>query len=75
MGKNEILRVLEEIAEFEEEIVLEMDLKNDLEFDSLMYIDLAVKIKKITGREISAFELSNFNKVGDIVEFVGSLQK
>ncbi|GAA0375724.1 acyl carrier protein [Paenibacillus motobuensis] len=73
MGQNEILKVLGEIAEVEEEIVLEMDLKHDLGFDSLMYIDLAVKIKKMTGREISAFELSNFNQVRNLVEFVESL--
>ncbi|MDR0736575.1 MAG: phosphopantetheine-binding protein [Zoogloeaceae bacterium] len=50
-----------------ERITLEADLYRDLDIDSIDAVDLAIELKKRTGRQISPEEFKEIRSVGDIV--------
>ncbi|MGD0142127.1 MAG: acyl carrier protein [Rhizomicrobium sp.] len=51
-------------------IVLDADLVQDLDLDSIDAVDLVVELQKLTGRKIKPEEFKTVRTVGDIVERV-----
>jgi len=53
-----------------EEVTLEANLKDDLEMDSLEMVELEVALEKEFNIDIKKGEISNKNRVGDVVKTV-----
>ena len=54
----------------DDELALSRHLVDDLDFDSIDAIDLAVRLEELTGLEIGEQQLKSLVTVGDIVELV-----
>ncbi len=54
-------------------IVLDADLSQDLDLDSIDAVDLVVELQKLTGRKIKPEEFKTVRTVGDVVERVYEL--
>ena len=73
--KTEIFREVQDIlvSEFEldrEEIKLETRLVDELDFDSIDAIDLAVRLEERSGQALKEEELKALRTINDIVELV-----
>jgi acyl carrier protein len=59
---------MEELFEIEpEEVQLESNLASDLDVDSIDAIDLVVKIKELTGKQVNPEDFKNVRTVQDVV--------
>lgn len=59
---------MEELFEIEPETVqLESNLASDLDVDSIDAIDLVVKIKELTGKQVNPEDFKNVRTVQDVV--------
>jgi acyl carrier protein len=56
-----------------EQITLEARLNDDLEIDSIDAVDLLDRLRRQTGRKISADEFRSVRTVGDLVDAVHAL--
>lgn len=77
-NRDEILSVIQKImAEmFEIEagrVTLEAKLYGDLDFDSIDAVDMIVKVKEITGRNIKPEDFKAARTVGDVVDAIDKL--
>ncbi|WP_417514737.1 acyl carrier protein [Minwuia sp.] len=57
----------------EDNIVMEADLAEDLDLDSIDAVDLMVKVQELTGVRISAEEFKSVRTVSDVVDRVHDL--
>lgn len=79
-SRDEILEKLTEIltTDFEIDaslITSEANLFEDLEFDSIDAVDLAVSLQNYTNKKISPEEFKQIRTVGDVVNAVEELMK
>lgn len=77
-NRDEILTIIKnimlEMFEIEEEqVTLDARLYDDLDFDSIDAVDMIVKLKEITGKDIKAGDFKTVRTVGDIVETIFTL--
>lgn len=77
-SRDEILRVIQKIMlemfEIEaEQVTLEAKLYGDLDFDSIDAVDMIVKVKEITGRNIKPEDFKSAQTVGDVVDAIDKL--
>ena len=78
--KDDIFAILKGILvdEFEvvpENVVLNADLFNDLELDSVDAVDLAVRLQQHTGKKVSPAEFKQIRTVGDVVNAIVKLMQ
>lgn len=67
----EVTRTMVELFEVEPEAVRpEARLYEDLDLDSIDAIDMAVKVKELTGRRVEERELRAMRTVGDVVALI-----
>lgn len=76
--RDDIFAILKGILvdEFEvvpENVVLNADLFNDLELDSVDAVDLAVRLQQHTGKKVSPAEFKQIRTVGDVVNAIVKL--
>lgn len=79
-SRDEILEKLTEILttdfEIDENLITpEANLFEDLEFDSIDAVDLAVSLQNYTNKKISPEEFKQIRTVGDVVGAVEELMK
>jgi acyl carrier protein len=68
---NNIKKIMLEMFEIEEDqVTLEARLYEDLDFDSIDAVDMIVKLKEITGREVKPEDFKTARTVGDVVEAI-----
>lgn len=77
-NRDEILMVIQKImAEMFEieagQVTLEAKLYDDLDFDSIDAVDMIVKVKEITGRNIKPEDFKSARTVGDVVDAIDKL--
>lgn len=71
---DQLKQVLIELFEFDENtVVLDADLYEDLDIDSIDAVDLMVKLKEITGRKLDPEAFKQVRSVGDIVDALSEL--
>ena len=75
---NTLERVIKQISSLwagidEEEVCAESKLNEDLIFDSLDYVDLAVKLEKEFDIEIEDKAIDEWRTVQDVVDYVDKL--
>lgn len=71
---NSIKKIMMEMFEIEEnQVTLEARLYEDLDFDSIDAVDMMVKLKEITGREVKPEDFKAARTVGDVVEAIFKL--
>lgn len=71
---DQLKQVLIELFEFEEDaVVLDADLYEDLDIDSIDAVDLMVKLKEITGRKLDPEAFKQVRSVSDIVDALSGL--
>ena len=78
MDRQEIQKQLFEILindfEIEEEdLSLDSNLYEDLDFDSIDAVDLVVKLSKLTGKKVEAEVFKQVRTVGDVVTEINKL--
>lgn len=56
-------------------ITLNADLYADLDIDSIDAVDLAVKLKEITGKRLQPEVFKNIRTVRDVIDAVAALQE
>ena len=76
--RDDIFAILKGILvdEFEvvpENVVLNADLFDDLELDSVDAVDLAVRLQQHTGKKVSPAEFKQIRTVGDVVNAIVKL--
>lgn len=72
MSKH-IYEIIAKIADVDLfEVKDEAILSDDLGMDSLMIIDLSLEIEKIIGQRVTPEDITQFNKVEDVVEYMKS---
>ena len=65
---------MEELFEIEpEEIQLDSNLYSDLDVDSIDAIDLVVKIKELTGKQVQPEDFKNVRTVQDVVTVIHNM--
>lgn len=65
---------MEELFEIEpEDIQLDSNLYSDLDVDSIDAIDLVVKIKELTGKQVKPEDFKNVRTVQDVVSVIQSM--
>lgn len=65
---------MEELFEIEpEEIQLDSNLYSDLDVDSIDAIDLVVKIKELTGKQVQPEDFKNVRTVQDVVTVIQNM--
>jgi acyl carrier protein len=74
-NRDEILgsikKIMLEMFEIEEnQVTLEARLYEDLDFDSIDAVDMMVKLKEVTGREVKPEAFKSARTVGDVVEAI-----
>ena len=71
----EKLRVwMEDLFEISpEDVQLDANLANDLDVDSIDAIDLVVKIKELTGKQVNPEDFKNVRTVQDVVTVIQNL--
>jgi acyl carrier protein len=77
-NRDEILAIIKKIMlemfEIEEDqVTLDARLYEDLDFDSIDAVDMIVKLKEITGRELKPDDFKASLTVGDVVEAIYKL--
>lgn len=77
-NRDEILDVIKtimlEMFEIEEDrVTLDARLYDDLDFDSIDAVDMIVKLKELTGREIRPDNFKASRTIGDVVDAIDSL--
>jgi acyl carrier protein len=77
-SRDEILsfikKIMLEMFEIEEDqVTLDARLYKDLDFDSIDAVDMIVKLKEITGRELKPEDFKASLTVGDVVEAIFKL--
>lgn len=75
MKKEEVIAEVNEflVEEFEldeKRIVPEANLRDDLEIESLDFVDIAVEIEKRFGFKIKGEEMINVKTLGDLYEYI-----
>lgn len=71
---NSIKKIMMEMFEIEEnQVTLEARLYEDLDFDSIDAVDMMVKLKEITGREVKPEDFKAARTVGDVIEAIFKL--
>ncbi len=74
--REELIEMIANIAEVSSnEVMPESSLVNDLEMDSLMLLDLTVKLQKVINQEIKPEELVALKTVNDVFDFVKEKKK
>ncbi len=78
--RDDIFTILKGILvdEFEvvpENVVLNADLFDDLELDSVDAVDLAVRLQQHTGKKVSPAEFKQIRTVGDVVNAIVKLMQ
>ncbi len=64
-------QIMSEMFELEpDDIVLEADLKRDLDIDSIDAVDLMVRLRDITGKRINPEDFKNARTIQDVVDTV-----
>ena len=76
--RDDIFEILKGILvdDFEivpENVVLDADLFEDLELDSVDAVDLAVRLQQHTGKKVSPAEFKQIRTVGDVVNAIVKL--
>ena len=67
---------MEELFEIEpEKIQLESNLYSDLDVDSIDAVDLIVKIKQLTGKQVQPEDFKNVRTVQDVVVVIQNMTK
>ena len=56
-----------------EDVQLNADLANDLDVDSIDAIDLVVKIKELTGKQVNPEDFKNVRTVQDVVTVIQNM--
>jgi acyl carrier protein len=65
---------MEELFEIEpEDIQLDSNLYSDLDVDSIDAIDLVVKIKELTGKQVQPEDFKNVRTIQDVVSVIQSM--
>lgn len=65
---------MEELFEIEpEDVQLESNLASDLDVDSIDAIDLVVKIKELTGKQVNPEDFKNVRTVQDVVVVIQNM--
>lgn len=71
---NVIKKIMLEMFEIEEDqVTLDSRLYDDLDFDSIDAVDMIVKVKEITGRDVKPEAFKASRTVGDVVEAIFKL--
>jgi acyl carrier protein len=71
---DQVTSTLAELFEIEpEQVTLAASLNDDLEIDSIDAVDLLDRLRRQTGRKISAEDFRSVKTVGDLVEKVHAL--
>ena len=78
--RDDIFTILKGILvdEFEvvpKNVVLNADLFDDLELDSVYAVDLAVRLQQHTGKKVSPAEFKQIRTVGDVVNAIVKLMQ
>ena len=78
LSQQEILEQLrlwmEELFEIEpDQVQLESNLYSDLDVDSIDAIDLVVKIKELTGKQVQPEDFKNVRTVQDVVTVIENM--
>lgn len=72
-------RILELIAEQfglnTDELSDDIDLRNDLNADSIDLVELVMSLEDEFGIEVNDEDLKNINTIGDIIEYAGELEE
>jgi len=69
-----LVDMLHEMFELDvEKITLEANLYSDLDIDSIDAVDLAVKLKQLTGKRLQPEVFKQVRTVGDVVEALAEL--
>jgi acyl carrier protein len=77
-NRDEILQlirdIMQEMFEIEaDEVTLEANLYEDLDFDSIDAVDMIVKLKEMTGKALKPEDFKNARTINDVVEAVNKL--
>lgn len=65
---------MEELFEIEpEDIQLESNLYSDLDVDSIDAIDLVVKIKELTGKQVKPEDFKNVRTIQDVITVIQTM--
>lgn len=77
-NRDEILQsiknIMQEMFEIEsDEVTLEANLYEDLDFDSIDAVDMIVKLKEMTGKALKPEDFKNARTINDVVEAVYKL--
>ena len=77
-NRDEILQLISDIMQemFEikaNEVTLEANLYEDLDFDSIDAVDMIVKLKEMTGKALKPEDFKNARTIKDVVEAVYKL--
>ena len=78
MSKDElytwVVDLLSEMFELNKaELTLESNLYEDLDIDSIDAVDLAVKLKQMTGKRLQPQVFKNIRTIGDVVDALAEL--
>ena len=78
LTQNQVLEKLREWMEdlFEispDDVQLDANLANDLDVDSIDAIDLVVKIKELTGKQVNPEDFKNVRTVQDVVTVIQNM--
>lgn len=73
MDKKEFYEMLLFITENDEEFTDDMDLENDLEMTSLMFIDMVAYIEKSMNKKVPMSKLVGANTVGELFEIIKNM--
>ena len=66
--------IMQEMFEIEaNEVTLEANLYEDLDFDSIDAVDMIVKLKEMTGKALKPEDFKNARTINDVVEAVYKL--
>ena len=69
-----LVNMLHEMFELDEtKITLDANLYSDLDIDSIDAVDLAVKLKQLTGKRLQPEVFKKVRTVGDVVEALAEL--
>jgi acyl carrier protein len=79
-NRDEILasikKIMLEMFEIDEDqVTLDARLYDELDFDSIDAVDMVVKLKEMTGREIKPDDFKAARTVGDVVEAIFKLMQ
>lgn len=71
---DQIKSVIKTLFDLEDEqLILDAELYEDLDIDSIDAIDLIIELKRITGKEINPSIFKDVKTLGDVVDSVANL--